>query len=129
MPLAIKMALTSPVASVYPSPPPLESDPPSDDENMGGYTANIDGIGILNIQRALDIARNTEGELDPSINQYLEIQLTGLWRRIQSHRDYILNKDEFALFNFYRARFADSPEAQAAVQRYWSNTYAEPRAQ
>jgi len=94
---------------------------------MGGSTTNVDGVGALNPQRAVDIARNTEGELDPNVKDYLENVLGNIWSRVQLHPDsYILTKDEFAVFNFYRQRFGDAPEAQAAVSRYWQHTQAEP---
>lgn len=94
---------------------------------MGGSTTNVDGVGALSPQRAVDIARNTEGELDPNVKDYLENVLRDIWSRVQLHPDsYILTKDEFAVFNFYRQRFGDAPEAQAAVSRYWQHTQAEP---
>jgi hypothetical protein len=90
---------------------------------MGGNATNVDGVGALNYQRAIDIARNTEGELDPNVNDYLERALADILERIQLQPDsYILNKDEFAVFNFYRARFGDNPTAVAAVARFWANT-------
>ncbi|KAF1354912.1 hypothetical protein BDV97DRAFT_278158, partial [Delphinella strobiligena] len=76
--------------------------------------------GPLNVQRALDIARNTEGDLDPAISSFLESMLSGLWGRIDSEPDtYILTKDEFAVFNFFIARFDGSDKAEKAIARYW----------
>ncbi|TKA79872.1 hypothetical protein B0A55_03676 [Friedmanniomyces simplex] len=77
---------------------------------MGGSSTNVDGVGALNYQRALDIARNTEGDLDPNVREYLERALTEIWSRVQQHPDsYILSKDEFAVFNFYIRRTLKSP--------------------
>lgn len=97
---------------------------------MGGNNnVNIDGIGVLNYQRALDIARNSEGDLDPSVSAYLEDALTDIWRRLMIQPDdYIMTKDEFAVFNFYRGRFDDNEVAENAVARYWANTYESPTA-
>jgi uncharacterized lipoprotein YmbA len=94
---------------------------------MGGNTTtNVDGVGNLNYQRALDIARNTEGDLDPNVRDYLERALNDIWARIQQHPDsYLLTKDEFAVFNFYIQRFTGYPESQAAILRYWQHA-AEP---
>lgn len=30
-----------------------------------------------------------------------------------------MNKNEFALFNYYRGRFSNAPEAEKAVDRFW----------
>lgn len=87
-------------------------------------TASADGVGALNYQRAIDIARNTEGELDPSVSQYLEQAVSNIWGRIQQQPDsYILTRDEFAVFNYYIRRFTGRPEAEQAVARYWSNAH------
>lgn len=92
---------------------------------MGANTnVNVDGVGVLNYQRAIDVARNTEGDLDPTVSAYLEGALNDIWRRISAQPDsYIMTKDEFAIFNFYRRRFEDNDIAEHAVARYWSHTY------
>lgn len=78
--------------------------------------------GPLDAQRALDIARNTEDDLDPVISDFLESELAQLWARIQAKpEDYILTKDEFAVFNFFIARFSGSEVAEKAIARYWNN--------
>lgn len=90
---------------------------------MGGTEAtNVDGVGVLNYQRALDIARNTEGELDPAVRDYLERALGDIWGRIQQQPDtYVLSRDEFAVFNYYIDRFEGLPETQPAIARYWQH--------
>lgn len=89
----------------------------------GSGRTNVEGIGVLTYQRALDIARNTEGELDPSVRNYLEDVLTTIWNRINLDPDtYILSKDEFAVFNFFIARFNGLDVAERAVARYWEHT-------
>lgn len=119
------------ITSCYPSPPPSQYSTPNstfsslDDSIMGGDTNNVDGVGALNYQRAIDIARNTEGELDPTVNEYLEQAVSDIWSRIETQPDsYILTKDEFAVFNFYIRRFEDIPQAQHAVARYWQSAQA-----
>lgn len=119
--------------SPYPSPPlpsPSESPspPPSDDGNMSSKgTANIDGVGTLTYQRAIDIARNTEGELNPTVNAYLEGAISHIWTLINEHSaSYVLSKDEFAVFNYYIRRFEGSPVAQQAVDRYWRTASEQP---
>ncbi|KAG9536418.1 hypothetical protein KCV01_g27329, partial [Aureobasidium melanogenum] len=70
---------------------------------------DIDITGVLDIQRALDIARNTEGDLDCSVAKYLEEQLAEVWGRLESRpNSYVLSKDEFAIFNYFVGRYRDS---------------------
>ncbi len=91
-------------------------------------TANVDGVGTLTYQRAIDIARNTEGELDPTVSTYLEGAITDIWNRVNEQPGtYILSRDEFAVFNYYIKRFGGSPVAEQAVDRYWRAT-GEPSA-
>lgn len=75
------------------------------------------------IRQALERARNCEdGHLDSQTNDILEAAIAALWTRIQAQPDsYVLSLDEFALFNFFRDRFGDSPVARGAVERYWNN--------
>lgn len=131
------MHIEPPIAvpfSTYPSPPSLSSSDISyqlsDDDTfpMGANTdVNVDGIGVLNYQRAIDIARNTEGDLDPTVSAYLETALSDIWSRINMEPEvYIMTKDEFAVFNFYRGRFEQDEVAEAAVARYWAHTYDAP---
>ncbi|KAF2101081.1 hypothetical protein NA57DRAFT_74672 [Rhizodiscina lignyota] len=78
--------------------------------------------GQLTIQTALDIARNSEGEVEPTISAFLEHALQVVWAKLISAPDaYILTKDEFALFNYFRPRFAHSDLAQKAVRRFWEH--------
>ena len=97
----------------------------------GGSTTNsnnnalgIDGIGQLTYQRAIDIARNTEGDLDPSVTTYLEDAITEITNNLESYPDsYLLSKDEFAVFNYSRQRFTGEI-AERAIDRYWRSTHA-----
>jgi len=98
--------------------------------SMGGNnTANVDGVGALNYQRAIDIARNTEGDLDPSVSEYLDNAIQEIWNSIIAYPDtYVLTKDEFAVFNYYRGRF-EGDLAERAVDRYWRSTHSSEQAQ
>lgn len=75
------------------------------------------------VRQALERARNSEdGQLDPQTTGVLEGAIKELWRNIQAHPDtYVLDADEFALFNYFRDRFRDSPIAQQVVARFWDN--------
>ena len=89
----------------------------------GTGVTNVDGVGTLTYQRAIDIARSTEGDLDPNVRNYLEQALDAIWNRISFQPDiYVLSKDEFAVFNFYIRRFNGNEVARKAVERYWRHT-------
>lgn len=91
---------------------------------MGGNEVD----GYFTIQRALEIARNSEGVVDPTVSSCLERSLRGLWARLEADPDnYIFTKDEFALFNYFRHRFTNSNTAQRAVQRFWDHYHGDPR--
>jgi len=94
---------------------------------MSGRNDSIGADGALTIQRALDIARNSESGVDSYTACYLNQALGNVWARLQAAPDtYILTKDEFALFNYFRDRFAASEIAQRAVRRFWDNYYQHP---
>ena len=94
----------------------------------GTGASNVDGVGALTYQRAIDIARNTEGELDPNVKTYLDGAVRDIWNRVlQQPGSYILSKDEFAVFNFYRRQFEGDTRAEQAVDRYWRQNTAESR--
>lgn len=81
---------------------------------------HVDGIGTLTYQRALDIARNTEGDLNVSISNYLEDALAIIWTRICTEpTTCLLTKAEFAVFNFFVQRFEGNALAIEAITRYW----------
>lgn len=93
---------------------------------MGGNGTKDYDMTSLTIQKALDIARNAEGDIDPAVSAYLEQQLAGIWARIEAEPDsYILSKDEFAVLNFYRHRCMNPTLAQSAVRRFW-DSYSSP---
>ena len=77
----------------------------------------------LTVKRALEIARNGEDRpLDPAVSAVLERAISEIWQRIQAQPNtYILSKDEFAVFNYFRSRFTFSDVARRAVQRFWDN--------
>ena len=127
--------ISSTASSPYPSPPALH-------HSVGPYSSldrtttmpgdtgetNVDGVGLLTYQRALDLARNAEGDLDPNVSQYLEKALDDIWGNINAAPEtYVLSKDEFAVFNFYAQRFEGQPLAQQAIDRYWRQA-SEPSA-
>ena len=77
-----------------------------------------------NVSRALEYVRNSDtGDIHPSVSAILERALADIWQRIQaSPNSYIMTKEEFAVFNYYRERFVNSDVARRAVGRFW-NTF------
>ncbi|KAF2005005.1 hypothetical protein P154DRAFT_389405, partial [Amniculicola lignicola CBS 123094] len=75
---------------------------------MGGNANYIDGYGQLSLSQAVHIAQNSEGGVDQRIAQFLERKLGEVWAKLQAAPEtYMFTKEEFALFNYYRARFTD----------------------
>ena len=77
----------------------------------------------LTVARALEIVRNNEeGQVHPSVTAVLERAIGDIWRKIQAQpTSYVMGREEFAVFNFYRNRFKDSQIAQQAVARFWNH--------
>ncbi|KAL9590837.1 MAG: hypothetical protein Q9203_000383 [Teloschistes exilis] len=73
--------------------------------------------------KALEIAKNCEdGSVPPTVTAVLEKAIGELWQRIQYQpMTYVMSKEEFVVFNYYRSRFANVPIAQQAVARFWNN--------
>ena len=90
---------------------------------MGQATTEGGSSGQLTVARALEIVRNNEeGQVHPSVNVVLERAIGEIWRKIQAQpTSYVMSRDEFAVFNFYRTRFKDSQVAQQAVARFWNH--------
>ncbi|ORY10897.1 hypothetical protein BCR34DRAFT_485022 [Clohesyomyces aquaticus] len=90
---------------------------------MGGNLDYIAGYGYISLQRALDIARDSEdGRVDPALQGYLERKLGEVWARVLAQpQAYVFTKEEFSLFNYYRARFGETdPIVLAAISRFWN---------
>ncbi|RHZ66141.1 hypothetical protein CDV55_100283 [Aspergillus turcosus] len=75
------------------------------------------------VRQALERARNCEPDaVDRETSRILETAIQNLWRRIQGAPDsYVLDGDEFALFNYFRDRYRHDRIAQLAVERFWNN--------
>ncbi|MCJ1229127.1 hypothetical protein MMC12_005792 [Toensbergia leucococca] len=77
----------------------------------------------LTIAQALEMVRNNEaGDADQSAYSLLEIEIVNIWQRIQAQpTSYVMTKDEFAVFNYFRARYTNSDVARRAVARFWDH--------
>ncbi|KAL8631813.1 hypothetical protein Q9189_002512 [Teloschistes chrysophthalmus] len=81
------------------------------------------GLTALTPAKALEIAKNCEdGSVPPTVTAVLEKAIGELWQRIQYQpMTYVMSKEEFVVFNYYRSRFSNVPMAQQAVARFWNN--------
>ncbi|KAK5661408.1 hypothetical protein OQA88_11307 [Cercophora sp. LCS_1] len=75
------------------------------------------------VMQALDIARDTfEGSIEPTVCRILDEAIERIWGYVLAQPDtYILTKDQFAVFNYFQARFRGNKIAQAATARFWNN--------
>lgn len=85
---------------------------------MGGQASNQ-----LTVASALEIAKdNQNGQIPPAVTQMLERNIGDIWRRIQAQPStYIMTREEFAVFTYYRSRYDNNAVAQQAVARFWNH--------
>ena len=77
----------------------------------------------LTLAKALEIAKgNHNGQVPAAVTTMLENSIRGIWGRIQEKPDtYVMTKDEFAVFSYYRGRYENDPLTQPAVTRFWNH--------
>ncbi|GAB7345436.1 hypothetical protein MBLNU457_3769t1 [Dothideomycetes sp. NU457] len=108
--------LPSPPLSTAVSPASSSSSPSPSSHDSYPFDMSQD----LDIQSALWLARNSEDDIDSKVTNFLEDQVKAVWRRLQAKPDsYIMDRDEFALFNFYIYRFRGSEITEKAIDRFW----------
>ncbi|KAI1085207.1 hypothetical protein F5B20DRAFT_521365 [Whalleya microplaca] len=72
---------------------------------------------------ALDIARDSpEGAESPVVMKLLNAALDEIWLKVMRQPNYVMTRDEFAVFNYFQHRFVNNKLAIAARRRYWDNT-------
>ncbi|KAI0448982.1 hypothetical protein F5B21DRAFT_509617 [Xylaria acuta] len=84
------------------------------------------------VMLALEVARDSpEAASHGTICDTLESALAGIWGRVLADEfEYVMSRDEFAIFNFFQDRFRNNPVATRARKRYWDNlSVAEPSQQ
>jgi hypothetical protein len=85
--------------------------------------ASDNSIGELTYRRAVDIARITEGDLDPMITAYLKTAVAELSKSLNSYQQsHALNESEVAVSNYFRHRF-QGDLGERAVDWYWRSTH------
>ncbi|KAI1806019.1 hypothetical protein F4811DRAFT_184386 [Daldinia bambusicola] len=75
----------------------------------------------------LEIARDTPEAFDnPLIEAVLRTALEMIWQKLLDQPRYVMSRDEFAIFNFFRSKPMDKERAQVAAKAtatYWENTW------
>ncbi|KAL4801238.1 hypothetical protein BDV18DRAFT_155135 [Aspergillus unguis] len=89
---------------------------------MANPTSSDDEPGYM---RALNAARNGDkGALEGRDGEILASARDALWRKVEGNPNYLLNRYEFALFNYYRQHYertADKEKVRKTVARFWDN--------
>lgn len=78
---------------------------------------------VASVAEALEIARDSEeGAQDPTVRQVLETAITAIWVKVEAQpTSYVMNREEFAVFNYFQHRFQGHQLATAARKRYWDS--------
>lgn len=78
------------------------------------------------VRQALELARESpDGAQDATICKILEVAITGIWGKVQDQPgSYVMDRDEFAVFNYFQHRFKGDAVAVAARKRYWDHLHA-----
>ncbi len=80
------------------------------------------------VVEALRLVRDSDaGEASASARATIEAAMIGLWQRLTANADYLMTRDEFALFTYFRARYSQGSNdivAKRAISRYWNNSSA-----
>ncbi|OJJ63252.1 hypothetical protein ASPSYDRAFT_25347 [Aspergillus sydowii CBS 593.65] len=76
--------------------------------------------------RALNAARNGDkAALEGRDGEILASARDALWRKVEANPNYLLNRHEFALFNYYRQHYEKTAKnketVRKAVARFWDN--------
>lgn len=75
----------------------------------------------MTLEKALDLAKDANQPTPPSVTAMLERKMSEIWQRIQARpTSYVMTRDEFAVFSYFRSRY-NVPMAQQAVSRFWTH--------
>ncbi|KAK1971739.1 hypothetical protein LZ32DRAFT_77699 [Colletotrichum eremochloae] len=94
-----------------------------------GNTSSVTAASVKDassVAQALEIARESpDGASDPTVSSILESAISQIWAKVAAQPEsYVLNRDEFAVFNYFQHRFTGNKIAMAARKRYWDNARA-----
>ena len=91
-----------------------------------GGTRQPSSRSVATVAEALEIARDSEdGAQDPSVRSILETAIADIWAKIEAQpTSYVMNREEFAVFNYFQHRFEGLQLASSARKRYWDSLEA-----
>lgn len=108
---ALQSASQSPLHKPFPEIPPITTSPKA---NQGLARARLPKW-----VESYGISHNNEEDQVAAILRRVAIHI---WRRIQAEPvTYLMDRDEFAIFDYYQNRSRDSPVARRAVERFWKS--------
>ena len=77
----------------------------------------------LNIVKRYEHGEIDEATIDPAVTKFLARAADDIWRRIQAQpSSYVLTREEFAVFTYYRDGFEDDKNVQQAIVRFWNQS-------
>ena len=75
----------------------------------------------LTLEKALEIAKDPNQSTPTPVTAMLERKIAEIWQRVQARpTSYVMTRDEFAVFSYFRSRY-NNEVARQAVSRFWSN--------
>ncbi|WYZ41549.1 hypothetical protein EsH8_V_000444 [Colletotrichum jinshuiense] len=95
--------------------------------HVGNNTSTAASVkDAASVAQALEIARESpDGASDPTVSSILESAISQIWAKVAAQPEsYVMNRDEFAVFNYFQHRFTGNKVAMAARKRYWDNARA-----
>ena len=77
----------------------------------------------LTVPEAINIVKqHRRGEIDPAVTSFLARIAEGIWQRLKAQPStYVLTKEEFAVFTYFRDVFGDDEVVQQAIARFWNH--------
>ncbi|KAF5663479.1 peptide-N4-(n-acetyl-beta-glucosaminyl)asparagine amidase [Fusarium heterosporum] len=88
------------------------------------FTTYTETMNRKNVAVALEVARESpDGVSDPTLRKLLEATVARTWHKVLVKPDYIMTREEFAVFNFFQHCFIGNTDAMSARKRYWDNTF------
>lgn len=84
----------------------------------------------LTVAKALETAKeNQNGQIPTAVTAILERNITDIWRKIRAQpTSFVMTKEQFTVFNYYRGRYENDPVAKQAVARFWDHYKGDPPA-
>ncbi|RKF77063.1 hypothetical protein GcM1_222022 [Golovinomyces cichoracearum] len=91
-------------------------------ENNITFTGSDCHPPATTVKEALDRARECANcAQKTAVIALLESEIGTVWKKILADPNYLMSRDEFAIFNFFQTRFEGQQVARDARKRYWDH--------